>query len=47
MFLKSRTESDLIKLLRILNTRMGLTDEELKQYYIRRRDMKGKWRLTC
>lgn len=32
IFLKSRTESDLLKLLGFLNTRMNLTEDEVKQY---------------
>jgi Nuclease-related domain len=42
MFLKSRPESDLIKLLRILNTRMSLTDEELKQYLYQKKGYEGE-----
>jgi hypothetical protein len=43
MFLKSRTESDLLKLLGFLNTRMGLTEDELKQYLYLKKGYEGEF----
>ena len=42
MLLKSRPESDLIKLLGFLNTRMSLTEDDLKQYLNLRKGYEGE-----
>ncbi|WHZ03349.1 nuclease-related domain-containing protein [Neobacillus sp. YX16] len=42
MLLKSRIESDLLKLLRILNTRMSLTEDDLKQYLYQKKGYEGE-----
>jgi hypothetical protein len=42
MLLKSRTESDLLKLLRILNTRISLTEDERKQYLYQKKGYEGE-----
>ena len=42
MLLKSRTESDLIKLLGFLNTRMSLTEDDLKQYLNLKKGYEGE-----
>lgn len=47
MLLKSRIESDLLKLLRILNTRMSLTEDDLKQYLYQKKGYEGKLHLIC
>ena len=42
MLLKSRPESDLIKLLGFLNTRMILTEDDLKQYLNLKKGYEGE-----
>ncbi|KGM46182.1 hypothetical protein NP83_01890, partial [Neobacillus niacini] len=42
MFLKSRTESDLLKLLGFLNNRMSLTEDDLKQYLYLKKGYEGE-----
>ncbi|SDN81094.1 nuclease-related domain-containing protein [Bacillus sp. OK048] len=42
MPLRSRTESDLLKLLGFLNTRMNLTEEDLKQYLNLKKGYEGE-----
>ena len=42
IFLKSRTESDLLKLLGFLNTRMNLTEDEVKQYLYLKKGYEGE-----
>ncbi|MEH7014552.1 NERD domain-containing protein, partial [Neobacillus niacini] len=42
MFLKSRNESDLLKLLGFLNTRMILSEDERKQYLYLKKGYEGE-----
>ncbi|WP_419954735.1 nuclease-related domain-containing protein [Neobacillus niacini] len=42
MFLKSRTESDLLKLLGFLNNRRSLTEDDLKQYLYLKKGYEGE-----
>jgi hypothetical protein len=42
MLIKPRSESDLLKIMRILNTRMNLTEEEVKQYLYLKKGYEGE-----